>query len=82
MERTAEITTLLTAWQAGDRRALEQLSPFIYEELRRLARGYFRGERPDHTLQATALVHEASCASQTRTSHSPAARTSSPSPPG
>lgn len=59
MERTAEITTLLTAWQAGDGRALEQLSPFIYEELRRLARGYFRGERPDHTLQATALVHEA-----------------------
>jgi RNA polymerase sigma factor (TIGR02999 family) len=53
------VTQLLRAWRAGDARALEQLAPIVYEELHRLARGAFRGERPGHTLQPTALVHEA-----------------------
>lgn len=59
MDEREEIKALLTAWNAGDERALQQLSPFVYDELRRLARGYLRGERDSHTLQATALVHEA-----------------------
>jgi RNA polymerase sigma factor (TIGR02999 family) len=49
----------LSAWQAGDNRALERLTPLIYEELRNRARRYMRRERPGHTLQATAVVHEA-----------------------
>src|SRR5690606_29494710 len=47
------------AWQSGDSRALERLTPLIYEELRNRARKYMRQERPGHTLQATAVVHEA-----------------------
>jgi RNA polymerase sigma factor (TIGR02999 family) len=54
-----EITQLLIAWNQGDQRARDELMPLIYNELRRLARGYLRRERPDHTLQPTALVHEA-----------------------
>lgn len=54
-----EITALLTELQAGNRSAESRLVPLVYDELRRLARGYMRGERPDHTLQPTALVHEA-----------------------
>jgi len=54
--KTAE---LLAAWQAGDHRALDALMPVVYEELRRLAGSYLRRERGDHTLQTTALVHEA-----------------------
>jgi len=54
-----EITQLLLAWNQGDRRARDELMPFIYDELRRLARGYLRRERINHTLQPTALVHEA-----------------------
>jgi RNA polymerase sigma factor (TIGR02999 family) len=50
---------LLSAWQSGDSRALERLTPLIYEELRNRARRYMRQERPGHTLQATAVVHEA-----------------------
>jgi RNA polymerase sigma factor (TIGR02999 family) len=50
---------LLSAWQSGDSRALERLTPLIYEELRNRARKYMRQERPGHTLQATAVVHEA-----------------------
>ena len=53
------ITDLLVEWSKGDQAALDQLLPLVYGELRRLARSYLRRERPDHTLQATALVHEA-----------------------
>jgi RNA polymerase sigma factor (TIGR02999 family) len=49
----------LSAWQSGDSRALERLTPLIYEELRNRARRYMQRERPGHTLQATAVVHEA-----------------------
>jgi RNA polymerase sigma factor (TIGR02999 family) len=57
--KSAEITTLLKAWGQGDAAALDSLTPLVYEELQRLARGYMRQERPGHTLQATALVNEA-----------------------
>ena len=50
---------MLLAWGAGDERALERLTPLVYQELHRLAMIYMAHERPDHTLQATALVHEA-----------------------
>jgi RNA polymerase sigma factor (TIGR02999 family) len=50
---------LLVRWRGGDRKALEELMPLVYEELRRLAHHYLRQERSDHTLQSTALVHEA-----------------------
>jgi len=53
------ITQLLVEWSKGNQGALDQLMPRVYDELRRLARSYLRRERPDHTLQATALVHEA-----------------------
>jgi RNA polymerase sigma factor (TIGR02999 family) len=56
---TSEITALLTRWQNGDRTALDALVPLIYGELRLTARRYLRHERSDHTLQSTALVHEA-----------------------
>jgi len=54
-----DVTALLAEMRAGDPRAADQLIPLVYEELRRLAASYMRRERPDHTLQATALVHEA-----------------------
>lgn len=54
-----EITQLLNAWCNGDQSALEQLAPVVESELRRLARAYLRKERPDNTLQPTALVNEA-----------------------
>ncbi len=53
------ITQLLKLWQQGDHNALEKLSPLVYQELHRLASYAMRGERPDHTLQPTALVNEA-----------------------
>ena len=53
------VTALLHDFALGDRSALDRLVPLIYPELQRLARRYMRNERPDHTLQATALVHEA-----------------------
>src|SRR5215813_771982 len=53
------VTELLRAWSDGDDGALERLMPIIEAELRRLARGYMRRERRDHTLQVTALVNEA-----------------------
>jgi len=53
------ITRLLRRWRDGDARALEQLTPLVYAELRRLALSYLRRERPNHTLQPTELVHEA-----------------------
>ena len=54
-----EVTRLLQDWRGGDRAALEKLTPLVYDELRRLASHFLRGERRDHTLQGTALVHEA-----------------------
>jgi RNA polymerase sigma factor (TIGR02999 family) len=57
--KTAQITQLLAEAGRGDRAAEDQLMPLVYAELRRLAAAYMRRERPDHTLQATALVHEA-----------------------
>lgn len=54
-----EVTELLQAWSQGDPAAFDQLAPTVYSELRRLARHYMARERPDHTLQPTALVHEA-----------------------
>jgi len=53
------VTQLLLAWGNGDRDALEGLVPVVYGELRRIAGRYLRHERPEHTLQPTALVHEA-----------------------
>lgn len=52
-------TQLLIDWSNGNRDAAAGLMPLVYDELRRLARGYLQRERPDHTLQATGLVHEA-----------------------
>ena len=52
-------TDLLIAWGAGDTNARERMLPLVYDELRRLAASYLRRERPGHTLQPTALVHEA-----------------------
>ncbi len=54
-----EVTELLLQWRSGDKTALDKLTPLVYEELRRLAHGYIKRERPGHTLQTTALVHEA-----------------------
>lgn len=54
-----DVSLLLRAWSEGDQGALDKLTPIVYEELRRLARRYMRGERPGHSLQATALVNEA-----------------------
>jgi RNA polymerase sigma factor (TIGR02999 family) len=54
-----EITALLKAWGSGDAAALDQLTPLVYDELRRLARRYMRNERAGNTLQTTALVNEA-----------------------
>jgi RNA polymerase sigma factor (TIGR02999 family) len=59
MPPAKDITQLLVDWRNGDAAALDALFPLVYDELRRLAEGYMRRERPDHTLQATALVHEA-----------------------
>lgn len=53
------ITQLLVAWGEGNKAALDDLMPVVYDELRRLAQNYLSHERPEHTLQTTALVHEA-----------------------
>jgi RNA polymerase sigma factor (TIGR02999 family) len=53
------VTQLLVDWSKGDQAALDKLMPLVYNELRRLASNYLRRERPDHTLQPTALVNEA-----------------------
>jgi RNA polymerase sigma factor (TIGR02999 family) len=53
------ITHLLHEWSAGDQRALDELTPLVYEELRRQAARYLRRERRGHTLQTTELIHEA-----------------------
>jgi RNA polymerase sigma factor (TIGR02999 family) len=59
MSGQSPVTTLLLDWRQGHKGALDQLMPIVYEELRRLADRHMRGERQDHTLQTTALVHEA-----------------------
>jgi RNA polymerase sigma-70 factor, ECF subfamily len=56
---TQEVTELLVAWCDGHETALDELTPLVYEELRRLARRYMGRERQDHTLQTSALVNEA-----------------------
>lgn len=55
----ADVTALLSELMQGKQEAAEKLIPLVYEELKHIARGYMRRERPDHTLQTTALVHEA-----------------------
>ena len=55
----SDVTHILSKIEAGDQQASAELLPLVYEELRRLAAARMAGERPDHTLQATALVHEA-----------------------
>ena len=55
----AEVTELLRRWSGGDVAARESLVPLVYDELRRLARYYLASQRSDHTLQSTAIVHEA-----------------------
>src|ERR1700733_7141562 len=54
-----DVTRLLAEWQAGDQSALDRLMPLVYNELRRIAARYLHSERSGHTLQTTALVHEA-----------------------
>jgi RNA polymerase sigma factor (TIGR02999 family) len=53
------VTELLNDWSKGDKRALDRLVPLVYDELRRIARRHLSREEPSHTLQSTALVHEA-----------------------
>jgi RNA polymerase sigma factor (TIGR02999 family) len=57
--KPSAVTALLRAWGAGDFRARDDLVPLVYQELRKCAQAYLRRERSDHTLQPTALVHEA-----------------------
>jgi len=59
LEPPHDVTQILKDWSGGSEDASARLMPLVYEELRRLAREYIRRERADHTLQATALVHEA-----------------------
>ena len=59
MPAQSDATDLLVAWSEGDESAFDKLVPLVYKELHALARRYMRGERSDHTLQATALVNEA-----------------------
>ena len=58
-DRSQIVSQLLADWHAGDDEALRAVVPLVYDELRRAAHHYLRKERPDHTLQSTALVHEA-----------------------
>ena len=57
--QSGQVTELLHHWKQGDEKALDVLVPLVYKELRRLAHYHLQSERPDHTLQSTALVHEA-----------------------
>ena len=56
---SADVSELLRAWSDGDKSALDALTPIVYDELRRIAEHYLRGEKADHSLQTTALVNEA-----------------------
>ena len=58
MDAPGEVTILLERWSKGEALALDQLSPLVYDQLRRVADGLLHNERPDHTLQPTALVNE------------------------
>lgn len=57
--QSSETTQLLRAWASGDHTALDKLTPRVYKELRRIAAGCMQNERPGHSIQTTALVHEA-----------------------
>lgn len=59
MSSSPTVTTLLRDWRSGDKEALDELVPLIYDDLRRIAARHLQSERPGHTLQATALVNEA-----------------------
>ena len=59
MSESSRVTTLLAAWRKGDPDAFDRLVPLVYDQLREIAARQLRGERPGHTLQPTALVHEA-----------------------
>lgn len=59
MTSTQNVTEMLHDWRNGDQAALDRLIPVVYDELRRQAAGYLRRERPGHTLQSAALIHEA-----------------------
>lgn len=59
MDETPDVTRLLQQWRVGDQHALDRLTPLVYEELRRVARHFMRTEHDAHTLQPTALIHEA-----------------------
>ncbi|MEX2283880.1 MAG: sigma-70 family RNA polymerase sigma factor [Gemmatimonadota bacterium] len=59
MASVDDVSRLLTAWREGERTALDQLFPIVYRELRQIAHRQLRNERPGHTLNTTALVHEA-----------------------
>jgi RNA polymerase sigma factor (TIGR02999 family) len=59
MSDAHSVTKLLEQWNSGDREALDKLLPLIYEELRKMAKRYMRQQNPGHTLQTTALIHEA-----------------------
>ena len=54
-----DITQMLLDWRKGDKSAFDQLVPIVYHELRKIAHAYLQGERPEHTLRPTALIHEA-----------------------
>ena len=58
-EPPSQVTQLLQGWRGGDRKALDALLPLVYNQLRRIARNHLKNERPEHTLQSAALVHEA-----------------------
>ena len=58
-DENSAVTILLRRWQGGEEQALDELTPMVYQELRRIAGGFLRRERSDHTLQPTALLHEA-----------------------
>jgi RNA polymerase sigma factor (TIGR02999 family) len=59
MEPSGDVTRLLSAWTQGDEHALEELMPLVYDELRRIAQHHLSGQASGHTLQPTALIHEA-----------------------
>src|SRR5271169_5985222 len=58
-DQKGQVTELLRHWKKGDEKALRELVPLVYKELRSLAHYHLQSERPDHTLESTALVHEA-----------------------
>jgi hypothetical protein len=59
IDSTPNLTDLLLEWRAGDKDALERLTPLVYDQLRHIAHRYMQRERNGHTLQTTALVNEA-----------------------